>query len=189
MTPAQAPPHFHPDPSTSTQADDNTMASATVYQGVADNDTVNGTLFAGKKFFLAQRLPMRKHFLESVKSNGGTIVQLEKKADYVVADHLRRDCPPGSISYTFIEQCIKQGEIVDIEDHLAGPAAGTSREAGSSRPAKTGRTPFTAEDDRLLYKWVKDHGRKGTGLSGGNELYKQLEQKVRCNIHRSEIRR
>lgn len=158
------------------------MASATVYEGVADNEDVNGTLFAGKKFFLTQRLPMRKHFLDLVKSNGGTIVILEKKADYVIADHIRRDCPPGSISYTFLEQCVKHGEIVDPEDHLAGPAAGTLREAGSSMPTKKGRTPYTAEDDRLLYKWVKDHERKGTGLASGNELYKQLEEKVRCNV-------
>lgn len=158
------------------------MASATVYEGVADNEDINGTLFAGKKFFLTMRLPMRSRFLDEIKSNGGIVVNLEKKADYVIADHFRRDCPPGSLSYTFIEKSIEYGEIANPQDHLAGPAVGSLREAGSSRPPKSGRTPYTAEDDRLLYKWVKDAERKGTGLSSGNEIYKQLEQKVRCCI-------
>jgi hypothetical protein len=154
------------------------MASATVYEGVADGADVRGTLFEGKKFFLTQRLPQRSRFVDLVKSNGGTVVILEKKADYVIADHFRRDCPPGSISYTFIEQSVKDGELADPEQHLAGPATGTLRAAGSTMPAKGTRTPYTPEDDRLLYKWVKDHERGGTGLANGNEIYKQLEKKV-----------
>jgi hypothetical protein len=158
------------------------MASATVYKGVAENESINGTLFAGKKFFLTMRLPFRSRYRDDVESNGGVVVHLEKKADYVIADHFRRDCPPGSISYTFIEQSLKDGVIADPQLHLAGPAIGTLREAGSSRPPKRSKTPYTAEDDRLLYKWVKDHERQGTGLSGGNELYKQLEKMVRRYI-------
>ena len=154
------------------------MAAPTVYDNVAEDADVGGQLFAGKKFWVAQRVPMRTKFLADIRSNGGEVVILEKHADYMIADHFRRDCPPGSISYKFIEESLKKGEIQDPESHLAGPPIGTARAAGAAaRPTKGGRTAYTADEDRILYKWVRDSEGQG-GLASGNEIYKQLEAKV-----------
>lgn len=154
------------------------MAAPTVYTDVAEGANLEGQLFTSKKFWVAQHVPSRNRFLELIRSNGGEVVPLEKKADYLIADHCRKNCPPGSISYTFIEKSIASSEIVDPDEHLAGPRLGAAREVGSiSRPAKGGRAAFTAEEDRILYTWVRDHERQG-GTTSGNELYKQLESKA-----------
>jgi Rap1 Myb domain len=73
---------------------------------------------------------------------------------------------------------VAKGELEDIEDHRAGPPVGTIRAVGSVQPTKKGRTPFTAEDDRILMEWCAKAERKGLSLKG-NDLYKQLEAKVR----------
>jgi len=104
-------------------------------------------------------------------------VVLEKLADLIIADHARKDIPPGSISWKFIEQSVAKGELEDVEDHRAGRPVGTIREVGSAQPARKGRTPFTAEDDRILMRWCTEAERKGLSLKG-NDLYKQLEAKV-----------
>ncbi|KAH8707523.1 hypothetical protein GQ44DRAFT_691327 [Phaeosphaeriaceae sp. PMI808] len=155
------------------------MAAPTVFENIAEDFDLEGMglLFAGKKFWVAQRVPSRTRLIDDIKANGGEIVLLEKKADYMIADHLRRECPPGSISYQFVEKSIEDGQIRDPEQHLAGPPLGEAREPGSiSRPAKGGRALYTAEEDRILYKWVRDH-EAGGGRAGGNEIYKQLEAK------------
>jgi hypothetical protein len=156
------------------------MAPPTVINHVADDFELEGVgqLFAGKKFWVAQRVPTRNRLLDEIKANGGEIVMLEKKADYMIADHFRKDCPPGSISYEFVEKSIQEGRIRDPEDHRAGPPLGEAREPGSiNRPAKGGRAAYTPEEDRILYKWVRDCEATG-GSASGNEIYKQLEAKV-----------
>lgn len=156
------------------------MAAPTIYQNVTEDGETHGPgqLFSGKKFWVAQRVPSRGRLLENIKANGGVIVMLEKKADYLIADHFRRDCPPGSISYEFVEKSIQDGRLRDPENHRAGPLLGVSREAGAiNRPTKSARTPYTAEEDRILYKWVRDYEAAG-GKSSGNEIYKQLEEQV-----------
>jgi hypothetical protein len=165
------------------------MAAPTVYENVAEGSDIKGELFAGKKFWVAQRCPSRNRYLDMIRSNGGQVVLLEKQADYLIADHCRRDCPPGSISYQFIEQSIKSGAIADPEDHPAGPKVGTVREAGSLvKPTRARKIAYTPEDDQVLYKWVKDHERKGTGGTvSGNELYKQLEAKASTRLFVVEI--
>jgi len=55
------------------------MAASVVHDGAG----VGGTLFARMKFFIAQRVPLRQTWVEGIKSNGGSIVQLEKQADMV----------------------------------------------------------------------------------------------------------
>ncbi|CAO2647617.1 Nn.00g085390.m01.CDS01 [Neocucurbitaria sp. VM-36] len=155
------------------------MAAPTVYQDVAEGIELEGLgqLFTGKRFWVAQRVPSRNRVLDDIKANGGEVVLLEKNADYLIADHFRRDCPPGSISYEFVEKSIQQGEIRDSEDHRCGPPLGEAREPGAiNRPAKGGRATYTAEEDRILYKWVRDAEIAG-GLASGNEIYKQLEAK------------
>ncbi|KAF2729538.1 hypothetical protein EJ04DRAFT_502153, partial [Polyplosphaeria fusca] len=153
------------------------MSAPVVYEHVAAGAALQGQLFAGKKFFVTQRCPMRNYFLDLVRNNGGEIVNLEKQADHLIADHFKpKFCPPGSISYTFIEKSVKNAQLEDPEDHLAAPAARPTREVGSSRPAKVGRAAYTADEDRILYKWVQDHVTQG-GSASGNEIYKQLEEK------------
>lgn len=156
------------------------MAAPTiVYDDVAEGGHLKGELFAGKKFWIAIRIPSRNRYRGLIESNGGQVVLLEKQADYLIADHFRKDCPPGSISYEFIEKSIQNGTIANPDDHLAGPPVGATREVGSiSRPTKGSRAAYTAEEDRILYKWVRDHEKQGGSVSG-NELYKQLEAKVR----------
>jgi hypothetical protein len=159
------------------------MAGPTVYTDVAEDFDFasGGQLFAGKKFWVAQRVTSRNRLLDDIKANGGEIVVLEKKADYRIADHTRKDCPPGSISYKFVEESIKQGEVQDPADHPAGPPIGEAEEAGSIHQlTKSGRAAYTAEEDRILYKWVRDAEAAGGSVSG-NEVYKQLAAKVCAN--------
>ena len=160
------------------------MAGPTVYKHVAEDfDFSSGAgIFAGKKFWVAQRVPSRSRLLDDIKANGGEIVQLEKIADYRIADHFRpTTCAPGTISYTFVEKSIKDGELQDPADHRAGPPLGEAREPASVyRPTKSGRAAYTAEEDRILYKWVRDAQEAGAQI-GGNEIYMQLEAKVCIN--------
>jgi hypothetical protein len=140
-----------------------TMAAPIVYHDVAPGADLHGQLFAGKKFWVAQRVVSRPRYLDLIRSNGGEIVPLEKKADYLIADHATHHCPPASISYTFIDESIAKGEIQDPAKHRAGPPEGTARAPGSlSRAPKATRAAYTSEEDRVLYKWVHDH--QGTGL-------------------------
>ncbi|SMQ49847.1 unnamed protein product [Zymoseptoria tritici ST99CH_1A5] len=133
-----------------------------------------GRLLEGKSFFLVQRLPARSHLIADIESNAGRIVKLETNADYVIADHARKDAPAGSLSYTFVEQAIRKGALPDPLEHPAGPQVGTAREAGSVIPGKSFRTPFSAADDKILWRWVETAKANGEA-SKGNDVYKRLE--------------
>ncbi|KAK1807571.1 hypothetical protein LTR12_018081 [Friedmanniomyces endolithicus] len=136
-----------------------------------------GGLFNGVAFFLLQRLPSRSTYVDKVQANGGRVVKLEAQATYIIADHLRVGCPPGSISYTFIDSANKDGALPNPDDHPAGPLPGAIREVGSvSAPGKQTRTAFTAEDDWVLWQWV-ERARSEGGMVKGNDIYKQLEAK------------
>ena len=88
-----------------------------------------------------------------------------------------------SHSYTYIEKSVRSGALEDLEDHAVGPPTGTVRSGGSViHPAKTSRTKFTEDDDRILWLWVEQTPQKGGGTDG-NEIYKQLEAKVRPAFH------
>ncbi|KAL5118623.1 hypothetical protein ACEQ8H_003474 [Pleosporales sp. CAS-2024a] len=155
------------------------MAGPTVFEDVVDDVMLDGygQLFAGKKFWVAQRVPSRAKLLDDITANGGEIVLLEKKADYRIADHFRKDCPPGSISYVFVRKSIEDGQLRDPADHPAGPAEGQARAPGDlHQPPRSGKTAYTTAEDRILYKWVRDAVAAG-GSASGNEIYKQLEQK------------
>ncbi|KAK3686487.1 hypothetical protein LTR37_019772 [Vermiconidia calcicola] len=153
------------------------MAAAQVVITQANGDTpAIGGLFDGLSFFLVQRLPQRSVFVQRIQANGGRVVKHENQADHIIADHYRRDCPAGSIAYTFIEDAISDGQLPDPNKHPAGPPPGTVRQAGSGVPRKSTRTPFSADDDRVLWQWVKRCEAEGL-LVKGNEIYKQLEAK------------
>ncbi|KAK5136749.1 hypothetical protein LTR08_002045 [Meristemomyces frigidus] len=145
-----------------------------VVSKVSGNAPVVGGLFEGVAFFLTQRVPQRTGYVKKVEDNGGRVVKLEAQANHIVADHVRKDCPPGSISYTFIDVAIRDGELPEASDHTAGPPVGAIRDVGSAVPGKQTRTAFTAEDDRVLWQWVERAKQQG-GLVKGNDIYKQLE--------------
>ncbi|KAF9632912.1 BRCT domain-containing protein [Lasiodiplodia theobromae] len=147
-----------------------------VITDVSREPPVYGDLFAGKKFWIAQRVPSRNDFVNRVKYNGGQLVVLEKHADYLIVDHLRSELPSGGISYRFIERSIQHSELQDPSEFHCGPPANSVREVGSSRPAHRGRIPFTAEDDNELYAWVKGCEARGCAVKG-NEIYKDFEQR------------
>ena len=146
-----------------------------VYSNVDQDSGVVGALFEGRNFWIAQRCPMRSRFVDEVKRNGGTVVPLEKQADWLIVDHARKDIPVGGVSYRFIEESIKAGELLDPSAFTCGPPVGSVRAVGSIvRPAKTIRNPFTAEDDAVLTEWVLSSIRNG-GTEMGNKIYQQLE--------------
>ncbi|KAF2453776.1 hypothetical protein BDY21DRAFT_355032 [Lineolata rhizophorae] len=136
-----------------------------------------GGVFGNLRFWVAQRVPQRDRFIELIKTHGGALTISDSHADYLIADHVRRDAPPRSLSYTFLEASVRNGALANPDLHRAGPAPGSVRPAGAGNvlPTKTGRTKFTAEDDKCLWKWVSSHGKDGASTSG-NEIYKQLEQ-------------
>ncbi|KAG9829350.1 hypothetical protein KCU98_g13949, partial [Aureobasidium melanogenum] len=101
---------------------------------------------------------------------------LEAQADYLIADHLRHDAPAGSLSYKFIEEAIKQRGIPeDDSPFLAGRRKSINpvTTAAASSSKKATRTPFTDDDDKLLYKWVHRADDQGLAIQG-NTLYQVL---------------
>ncbi|KAL8736682.1 MAG: hypothetical protein Q9166_000048 [cf. Caloplaca sp. 2 TL-2023] len=146
-----------------------------VYPAVIDGTGIQGSLFQGAKFWLSQKVPQRKRFVEEVKANGGEVTPLEKEADVKIVDHARKEQLPGTYSYRYIEDSVRNSALEDLEKHAVGPPVGTLRPVGSIiQPAKSARTKFTSEDDHALVTWVVGFEQRG-GASSGNEIYKQLE--------------
>lgn len=153
------------------------MPPAIVYTDMADSVDPTVGIFAGLNFFILQRVPQRSHYVSLVESNGGRLVKLEAQADYLIADHLRHDVPAASLSYKFIEEAIKRGELPEDEEPFfanrrrsADP--GTTTAAATSSKKST-RTLFTDDDDKLLYKLVHKANEQGLAVHG-NTLYKAL---------------
>ncbi len=72
---------------------------------------------------------------------------------------------------------MRNGALEDLEKHRVGSAAPATRPSGASPgSAKTTRTHYTAEDDRILLEWVATYSADPLkrGGSAGNEIYKQL---------------
>ncbi|KAJ4161231.1 hypothetical protein NW765_006085 [Fusarium oxysporum] len=68
------------------------MPPAVTYDGVEGAE--GGTIFKDRKFWLSHRVPMRNRWTELITQNGGKVVMLEKHADMLIADHLRKKMPP-----------------------------------------------------------------------------------------------
>ncbi|OTA62212.1 hypothetical protein K449DRAFT_465013 [Hypoxylon sp. EC38] len=166
------------------------MAAPIVYEGaLAAKEHPQNGLFKGMKFWVAQRVPMRLNWIQAIQNNGGKVVPVEKKADYLIADHARKDCPPGSYSWKWIDESINAGVLQDLDDYLCVPAtrqsgAGESGLAASAAPQKGTRTKFTAEDDLILTEWVTRKERKGVATLG-NDIYKELEAKYPHHTYQS----
>ncbi|KAG8629279.1 hypothetical protein KVT40_003144 [Elsinoe batatas] len=138
-------------------------------------------LFSDKAFFVLQRVPFRSSYIEKIEHHGGRVVRVEQQADYVIADHVRKDAPYGSLSYAFVDDAIRSGTLPELEKHRIGPPTSTappsSRPVGGlSAPTKGTRTPFSTADDLELWNWVKHSEAQGAALRG-NEIYKELERR------------
>jgi hypothetical protein len=160
------------------------MPPAIVYSNMADSVGVNGGVFADKKFFIVQRVPQRSHYVSLVENNGGRVVKLEAQADFLIADHMRHDAPAGSLTYKFIEEAIKQGELPEDEEPFHANRRKSANPATTTGPSKKStRTPFTDDDDKLLYKWVHRANEQGYATQG-NTLYQALaEHNPRHTFH------
>lgn len=129
---------------------------------ITGDDRYAGTLFDGTKFFLHQQVPQRTEFIQLIKANGGRTV-FENVADVKIGDHARKNVPPGFISWKYIEDSIKKGELRNIDDYQIGKPT-------SAQPAKSTRQPFTHEEDERLTKYVEACLNRGEyGL--GNAIY------------------
>lgn len=79
-------------------------------------------------------------------------------------------------SYTFIEKSVRNGRLEDPEDHRAGQRVRPVGAVGI--PARSSRTPFTLQDDQILWDWVQPYERRGDQIAG-NLIYQQLAEQVR----------
>lgn len=91
----------------------------------------------------------------------------------MIADHLRKDTPPGSISWRWIEESLKNGELAELKDHPADIKSIAPKKTGSPASTRTFRTPFTAADDKTLMNWVVKSEQSGRSIKG-NAIYEEL---------------
>ena len=106
------------------------------------------------------------------------MVKLEKQADMLIADHVKRNGavpPPGSYSWQWIEYSVKNGFLQPKDDYRIEGAP--VRAAGASVPAKGKRVKFTKEDDEILAKFVLNHERQGNATKG-NVIFEDLWKQV-----------
>lgn len=83
-----------------------------VYSGTSGCNELQGRLFGGIKFWLAQAVPQRSRFIDDVKARVrrtivhrrsltifrpmGEVVLLDKQADVLIVDHARKHAAPGT---------------------------------------------------------------------------------------------
>ncbi|KAG5663300.1 hypothetical protein KAF25_001236 [Fusarium avenaceum] len=146
------------------------MAPTVTYNGVEASE--GGTIFKDCKFWIAQRVPQRSRWIDLVRQNGGTVVPLEKQADMLIADYVRKDVPPGSYSWQFIEDSINNG-IIQLKDrYLIGRHPDEPRPVGSGQLSRSTRTKFSAEDDANIAKWALEHPTE----QKGNRIWQEYER-------------
>ncbi|KAK4128082.1 hypothetical protein N657DRAFT_659868 [Parathielavia appendiculata] len=138
------------------------MAAPVVYEGV--NGKYEGTLFNGIKFWVSQRVPTRSEIVGKIKDNGGKVVLLEKHADVLIDDHARKGCPPGSVSWKYINQSVANGELANVEEY---------RIHESTNPTRAIKAPYTKEDEQILVTWVRRAGKNASG----NAIYMDLAKR------------
>ncbi|KAI6710311.1 hypothetical protein JHW43_007163 [Diplocarpon mali] len=147
----------------------------TVYEG--DVGRGEGDLFLGMKFHLAMRLPTRARWKDLIEQNGGTVTKLDSKPEVIkIADHARKDCPEGSISWKWIDASVQKGSLQNFEDYLAGPAGLRDRPVGSEQPIRDGRVPFSHNDDKILMKYCTRAEQSGASMAG-NQIYREFALK------------
>ncbi|EHA48591.1 hypothetical protein MGG_00809 [Pyricularia oryzae 70-15] len=151
------------------------MPAPIVYDGVSGGGNRDDLLFSGIKFWLALRVPSRLKFKEKIQSNGGEVVPMERQADILIADDAAPKKAPSnwdSYSWKFIDAAIEKGELPDKADYLIPRPTSAATATRASIPAngssKGTRTPFTAEDDRILTECARRQlcAPQGPGMKG-----------------------
>ncbi len=151
------------------------MSSAGVHANVRNDEKNTEGLFTGLKFWFSNTVPQKSRFIEDVRANGGEVFPLEKQADICLYDHARKNPPPGTYSYRYVEYSARNGELEDLEAHrIGGLDSRAARPVGSVTLASKGsRQTFTEADDQMLWDWIQPiQGMRG---SAGNLVYQQLE--------------
>ncbi|KAL4989936.1 Rap1 Myb domain-containing protein [Aspergillus falconensis] len=104
------------------------------------------------------------------EQNGGIVKLFEKDADVQIVDHKRKNLPANVYSYQFIEKSVQKGRLEDLEAYRAGPS--TARPVGATNiPAKGQRSPFTTEEDQLIYDYMQAHEKNPLSSVMGNKIY------------------
>lgn len=81
-------------------------------------------------------------------------------------------------SWKYIEDSIRNGQLQDLEEYKCGPAPGIVRSAGQTdRAGRSARTPFSKEDDCIIWDWAQPMLLQG-GPDTGQILFKELEKVV-----------
>ena len=101
-----------------------------------------------------------------MQARGGVIPRTEIGADYIIGDHLR-PAAGGKTSYKWIEECCREGMIVDDSQY---PLHKVARPNGQRNPV---RTEFTPQDDKILIDFITKQ--KGAALSG-MKIYESLHE-------------
>ncbi|KAJ5595105.1 uncharacterized protein N7459_001313 [Penicillium hispanicum] len=139
----------------------------------AGND--RGRLFSGAKFWLSQNVPQRAKFKDMIAEHGGSVVLLEKDADMKLVDHTRKNLPPDTYSYRYVERSIQTGLLEDPAVHRAGPSA--PRPMGATQiPKKGTRSDYSLKDDQIVYDWVYPFEQEPGAPISGNKIYQLLER-------------
>lgn len=137
------------------------------------------------KLYVSYQVPTRNTFIEMIevrasflfflfnlanqlKRRGGKIALSEIGSDVRIGDHMKQACA-GMISYKWIEECCRTGELVDTESHKIHRLG--SRGTGGHRTAR--RNEFSAADDHLLINFIKRQA-AANGAISGNKIYDSL---------------
>ncbi|CAZ80656.1 unnamed protein product [Tuber melanosporum] len=135
-----------------------------------------GSLFDGTKFWLSLQVPARPNYKKLIQTNGGVLVDSEKDAEICLVDHLKVTPQNDKLySYEYIDACLKERKLVDLEAHLVvakkkRALSGSISQSKTTKLGKSGRTLFTQEDDDILFRAISVPGVR----LGGNAVYQKL---------------
>lgn len=109
--------------------------------------------------------PLSSNHADTAKDRRGKIVITEKGADVCIGDHMKRKSP-GFVSYHWIEECCKNGQVVDTELHAITVNTPAIRSGGTGGMRTVRRNEFTADEDRMLLEYVKSQAAVNKPISG-----------------------
>ncbi|KAF7719661.1 Uncharacterized protein PECH_004160 [Penicillium ucsense] len=135
-------------------------------------------LFGGARFFLSHAVPQRSQLRVTIEQNGGTVVLLEKDADTILVDHLKKSQthPANALSYQFVERSVRNGKLEDPELHKVGPSP--ARPLGASNiPTKSTKRSYSLEDDRIVFDWLYPLEQTPGAPTHGTSIYKLLAER------------
>ncbi|KAE8351635.1 TRF2-interacting telomeric protein/Rap1 C terminal domain-containing protein [Aspergillus coremiiformis] len=135
--------------------------------------TSSSPLFQGQQFWLSQNIPQRSRFKDIIQQYGGIIRLYEKDADIKLVDHAKKNLPPDTYSYRYVEWSVRNGKLEDLEKHRAGPSA--ARPVGATHiPTRRHRLPYTLEDDQYLWDQMVPYEEDPNASIHGNKIYQKL---------------